>query len=157
MQKNQVDAVLMPGSGRSPGGGHGNPLQYSYLGNPMNRGSWKATVCRVTKSHMLLSTHTPKIFQNNATKMPFCKGYGFLPVIFVWLFFPLEVSDIQESVAEFIQNCIPMQLCHRSKTQKIYCNPEGFLCSFSIYICLRNSISLSSITIVSSCLWLYFI
>ena len=39
MQKNQVDAVLMPGSGRSPGGGHGNPLQYSYLGNPMNRGS----------------------------------------------------------------------------------------------------------------------
>ena len=115
-------------------------------------------VCRVTKSHMLLSTHTPKIFQNNATKMPFCKGYGFLPVIFVWLFFfPLEVSDIQESVAEFIQNCIPMQLCHRSKTQKIYCNPEGFLCSFSIYNCLRNSISLSSITIVSSCLWLYFI
>ena len=39
MQKKQVDAGLMPGSGRSPGGGHGNPLQYSYLGNPINRGS----------------------------------------------------------------------------------------------------------------------
>ena len=50
-----------------------------------------------------------------------------------------------------------MQLHRRSKIQKMYCNPEGFLCSFSIYNCLRNSISLSSITIVSSCLWLYFI
>ena len=148
----------MPGSGRSPGGGHGNPLQYSYLGNPMNRGSWKATVRRVTKSHRWLSTHTPKIFQDNAIKRPFAKGMGFCQwFLFGFSFFSLEVSDIKESVAEFIQNCIPMQLCHRSKTQKIYCNPEGFLCSFSIYNCLRNSISLSSITIVSSCLWLYFI
>ena len=37
-------------SGRSPGGGHGNPLQYSCLENPMDRGSWQAIVCRVTKS-----------------------------------------------------------------------------------------------------------
>ena len=33
------DIVLIPGSGRSPGGENGNPLQYSYLGNPMNRGA----------------------------------------------------------------------------------------------------------------------
>ena len=33
------DAVSMPGSGRSPGGRHGNPLQYSYLENPMDRGA----------------------------------------------------------------------------------------------------------------------
>ena len=33
-----------PGSGRSPGGGHGNPLQYSCLENPMDRGAWQATV-----------------------------------------------------------------------------------------------------------------
>ena len=37
---------LIPGSGRSPGGGHGNPLQYSCLGNPMDRGAWWATVRR---------------------------------------------------------------------------------------------------------------
>ena len=37
-------------SGRSPGGGHGNPLQYSCLENPMDRGAWQATVHRVTKS-----------------------------------------------------------------------------------------------------------
>ena len=40
----------LPGVGRSPGGGHGNPLQYSCLENPMNRGAWWATVHRVTKS-----------------------------------------------------------------------------------------------------------
>ena len=44
------DAGLIPGSGRSPGGGHRNPLQYSCLENPMDRGAWRATVHRVTKS-----------------------------------------------------------------------------------------------------------
>ena len=38
------DLGLIPGSGRSPGGGHGNPLQYSCLENPMDRGAWWATV-----------------------------------------------------------------------------------------------------------------
>ena len=44
------DADSIPGLGRSPGGGNGNPLQYSCLGNPMDRGAWQATVHRVTKS-----------------------------------------------------------------------------------------------------------
>ena len=39
----------IPGSGRSPGGGNGNPLQYSCLGNPMDRGVWQATVHGITK------------------------------------------------------------------------------------------------------------
>ena len=41
---------LIPGSGRSPGEGNGNPLQYSYLGNPIDRGAWRATVQTVAKS-----------------------------------------------------------------------------------------------------------
>ena len=44
------DAGSIPGSGRSPGGGHGNPLQYSCLKNPMDRGAWRATVHRVAKN-----------------------------------------------------------------------------------------------------------
>ena len=44
------DAVLIPGSERSPGEGNGNPLQYSCLENPMDRGAWQATVHRVAKS-----------------------------------------------------------------------------------------------------------
>ena len=39
----------VPGSGRSPGGGHGNPLQCSRLENPMDRGAWRAAVHRVAK------------------------------------------------------------------------------------------------------------
>ena len=45
---------LNPGSGRSPGGGHGNPLQYFCLENPMNRGACQAAVHRVTKSQTWL-------------------------------------------------------------------------------------------------------
>ena len=41
---------LIPGLGRSPGGGHGNPLQDSCLGTPMDRGAWQATVHRAVKS-----------------------------------------------------------------------------------------------------------
>ena len=43
------DMDLIPWSGRFPGEGHGNPLQYSCLKNPMDRGSWQATVHRVAK------------------------------------------------------------------------------------------------------------
>ena len=46
------DAGSVPGSGRSPGGGHGNPLQYSCLKNPMDRGAWRFIVYRVAQSDM---------------------------------------------------------------------------------------------------------
>ena len=45
-------------SGQSPGGGHVNPLQYSCLENPMDRGAWQATVHRITRSQTQLSMHT---------------------------------------------------------------------------------------------------
>ena len=57
------DVGSVPVLGRFPGGGHGNPLQYSYLENPMDRGAWRATVHGVTKSLtglMWLRTHTHK-------------------------------------------------------------------------------------------------
>ena len=44
------DSGLIPGWGRSPREGNGNPLQYSCLGNPMDRGAWRATVHGVTES-----------------------------------------------------------------------------------------------------------
>ena len=48
------DPRSVPGLGRSPGGGHGNPLQYSCLENSMDRGAWWATVHRVAKSQARL-------------------------------------------------------------------------------------------------------
>ena len=47
---NAGDLGLIPGSGRTLGGGHGNPLQYSCLENPMDRGAWQATIHGVAKS-----------------------------------------------------------------------------------------------------------
>ena len=52
---NAGDLGLITGLGRSPGGGHGNRLQYSCLENLMDRGDWWATVHRVTKSQTRLS------------------------------------------------------------------------------------------------------
>ena len=50
---NAGDLGSVAGSGRSPGEGNGNPLQYSYLENPMDRGAWRATVHMVTKESYL--------------------------------------------------------------------------------------------------------
>ena len=55
---NVVDLGLIPGSGRSPGEGNGKPLQYSCLGNPMDRGAWWATVHGVAKSQTRRSTRS---------------------------------------------------------------------------------------------------
>ena len=51
---NAGDLGSISGSGRSPGGGHGNPLQYSHLEDRMDRGVWRAVVHRVTKSRTRL-------------------------------------------------------------------------------------------------------
>ena len=59
---------LIPGSGRSPGGGYGHPLQYSCLENPMDRGAWWATAHRVTKSRtqrsISTSTHMRQVWKD---------------------------------------------------------------------------------------------
>ena len=52
------DEDLIPRSGRSPGGGHSNPLQYSCLENPMDRGPWRAIVAKSQTQLKRLSTHT---------------------------------------------------------------------------------------------------
>ena len=46
---NAGDSCLIPGSGRSPGEGNGNPLQYSYLENSIDRGAWQARIHGVAK------------------------------------------------------------------------------------------------------------
>ena len=56
--RNAGDPGSIPGSGKSPEEGNGNPLQYSCLGNPMDRGTWWATVHGVAKSRTRLSDFT---------------------------------------------------------------------------------------------------
>ena len=52
------DVGLIPGSGRSSRGGHGNPLQYSCLENPMDRGAWWATVHSVSNREKAMAPHS---------------------------------------------------------------------------------------------------
>ena len=56
---NAGDPGLIPGSGRSPGEGNGNPFQYPCLENPMDRGAWKATVHGVARVGHDLVTKPP--------------------------------------------------------------------------------------------------
>ena len=72
------NAGLIPGLGKCPEGGRGNPLQYSSLENPMDRGVWWATVHRVAKSWMwlkLLSMHS--CTHKNVTTL-ICNQYKYL-------------------------------------------------------------------------------
>ena len=65
------DTGLIAGSGRSPGGGHGNPLQYSCLENPMDRVAWQATVHGVTKRQTRL-----KQLSTHAYTILFARGFS---------------------------------------------------------------------------------
>ena len=67
------DASSIPGLGRSPGGGHGNPLQYSYLENPIDRGVWWATVHGIAKSWTQLK---PLSTQSLCISSKFCLQIG---------------------------------------------------------------------------------
>ena len=64
------DMASVPGSGRSPGGGHGNPLQYPCLENPMDRGAWLATVRGVTESQ----THLKRLSMHGWRQLTTNKG-----------------------------------------------------------------------------------
>ena len=65
------DMGSIPESGRTPGGGHGNPLQYSCLENPVDREAWRATVHRVTKSQTRLKQLS---MQAPEKAPPFCNS-----------------------------------------------------------------------------------
>ena len=67
---NAGDPGLIPGSGRSPGEGNGNPLQYSCMENPMNRGPWQATVHGVARVRHDLVTKRQEPTSWNDTPTP---------------------------------------------------------------------------------------
>ena len=66
---NVRDLGLIPGSERSPGEGNGDPLQYSCLGSPMDRGTWWATVRGIAKSQTWLSDSHTHIHTHTHTRM----------------------------------------------------------------------------------------
>ena len=71
-----ADMGSIPGLGRSPGEGNGNPVQYSCLGNPRDRGAWWATVLGVVRE-----LDTTKRLSSNGTELPYT--YRQLPISLV--------------------------------------------------------------------------
>ena len=89
---NAGDLGLIPGSGRTPGEGNGNPLQYSCLENPMDRGAWWATVHWVAKSQMTerLTLSLTFYFVLDPILFYFFKNFTFsvpFPYHFPWIIF----------------------------------------------------------------------
>ena len=83
---NAGDPGSIPGLGRSPGEGNGNPLQYSCLKNPMDRGAWQATVHGVTKSQTRLNDFTHTV--------------GLNAMILVFFFFLIVLSQLLERLRQ---------------------------------------------------------
>ena len=82
------DVVSIPGPGKPPGGGNGNPLQYSCLGNPKDRGAWKATVHRITKESD--TTKPTCMCETSVPLVPLCLKH------FSSLFLPLTVALLSD-------------------------------------------------------------
>ena len=80
------------GSGRSLGGGHGNPFQYSSLGNPMDRGAWQTTVFKVAKNQTWLKR----------LSMQACKQHVGLTLVAQWsrICLPMQGTQVQPLVGE---------------------------------------------------------
>ena len=99
-------AGLIPGLGRSPAGGHGNPFQYSCLENPMDRRVWQATVHGVTKSRTWLKRH------NRCTR--FIKA--FFPrnecLLIPWLQSQSAVSLEPKKIKSASASTFSLSICH---------------------------------------------
>ena len=87
------DAGSIPGWGRSPGEGNGNPLQQPSLGNPMDRGAWRATAHGVAKSWMWLNTGTYNLFFKIVLSLKeFLWKFVLVPQFSKYFWKPLESS-----------------------------------------------------------------
>ena len=106
------DGGTIPGSGRSPGGGYGNPLQYSCLENPMDRGPCRTTVHKVTKRHDWACMHNT---QMPVAPSPYPKHWinlmstGHAPS--QRFLFPLRMPDLASEFNWTIKNQVPDFLC----------------------------------------------
>ena len=110
---NAGDAGLMPRSGRSPGEENGNPLQYSCLENPMDRGAWRATVHGVAKSRTRLRDFTFTFFHIVITTM---YNYYNYCVTLLWI----TKENLLCSTGNSTQPSVVTYMGRKSKIEGIY-------------------------------------
>ena len=93
---NAGDTGLIPGSGRSPGGRNGNPLQYYCLGNPMDRGTQGTAVHGVAKE-----SNTTERVNNNSSLVSLHSYRGVYNILIYNIYCPIE-GEAVETVSDFI-------------------------------------------------------
>ena len=121
---NARDVSLIPGSERSPGEGNGNPLQYSYLGNPMNRGAWQAIVQEVARvGHNFVTKQPPPA--------PYCHLYN--RKISILHSYQVRIRDLKHTTSVVLLFCntslqyiepILFQGTHRRVSSPFYNSPS---------------------------------
>ena len=99
------DSGLIPGSGRSPGKRNGNPLQYSCLENPMDRGTWWATVHGVARARHNLATKLPPEMKCEVYVEAFFFAYGHL-IGLVWFFKDTFIQHHDQTLASLIAQLV---------------------------------------------------
>ena len=114
------DNVYDPWAGKIPGEGNGNPLQYSCLENPMDRGAWQATVHRVTNSWMWLKQPSTQ-----KAHVPSSGEWSYLPLLYLML--SVQFSSVQFSGSVLSNSLPPQGLQHArppfpSPTPGVYSN-----------------------------------
>ena len=131
------DLGLTPGSGRSPGGGNGNPFQYSWLGNPMDRGAWWATVHGVTKSSTWISDLNDKSSYPDTLTSPHCTWKGKAQEPFLWCEWKLkpQYCGAPFLLLRLAKNLSSMWRGYR-ETRKLVYSSVQFSCSL-VSNCLR--------------------
>ena len=98
---NAGDSSSIPGWGRSPGEGNGNPLQYSCLGNPKDRGVWQATVHGVSESRTRLRAHAHQCISVNLHLPMHPAPTAHLVSIYVSTFVSISPLQIRSSIPFF--------------------------------------------------------
>ena len=122
--RNVGDLGSIPGSGRSPGEGNGNPLQYSCLENPMDWGAWWATVHGVTKSWTWLSDFTSLYMESKPhtclTKWEYSRqteSLNYNPTLHIWHSASLHLkhNSLQDSTSArghmYLLTLLPVSSC----------------------------------------------
>ena len=115
------DVGSIPGSGRSPGEGNGNPLRYSCLENPMDRGAWWATVHGVARSCTWLSNFAPSIciyvYMYTYVYMYICICMYVYVYICIYMYICMYIC-IRMYVCMYISIYVHIQLTHFAAQQK---------------------------------------
>ena len=110
---NITDMGSIPGWGRSPGEGHGNPLPYSCLENPMDRGTWWATLHRIAKSQTWLKLLSTVLEQWNEPDTSKSANFPFVwGDLSCWVYLIKNVSDASYCPVTRIENMIEKKMLH---------------------------------------------